>query len=114
MASDLLLNLSIRRSTLAALVGKGARPSLPVVAFRREQCLDQESRNGRTNSAASVLWRRSSTGDLWLFSGLAPRLFGRIHVLPFNLLHLNFLLLVIYREQCTCTGSAQWRQGGVN
>ena len=33
-------------------VERGARRSLPVVALRRESCFDQESQNGRTNSAA--------------------------------------------------------------
>jgi hypothetical protein len=45
---------------------------------------------GCLSAVAAIIYRL-----LWFVSGLGPRLFGRIHVLPFNLLHLSFLLLVI-------------------
>ena len=47
------LNLFNMRGYSCRTVERGARRrSLPIVALRREPCSDQESQNGRTNSAA--------------------------------------------------------------
>jgi hypothetical protein len=44
---------------------------------------------GCLSAVAAIIYR-----VLWLVS-VGPRLFARLHVLPFNLLHLSFLLLVV-------------------
>jgi hypothetical protein len=44
---------------------------------------------GCLSAVAAIIYRL-----LWLVS-VGPRLFDRLHVLPFNLLHLSFLLLVV-------------------
>ena len=45
---------------------------------------------GCLSAVATIIYRL-----LWFVSGLGPRLFGTIHVLPFNLLHLSILLFVV-------------------